>query len=239
MMYKRHVPSVDCANCKHKGQSVLGVFHAPELEEISAQKGVAQFKKNQIIFKEGTHPQGLFCIHKGKVKISKVGSDGKEQIVRLAREGDVIGYRALLGSDVYSCSAFALDDSEICYFNSELIKRLLEEKPEFAQRLLRILALDLKHAEERIVNIAQKLVKERLADALLLLKDIYGYESDNETLSVRLKREDISGIVGTSLETIIRMLYEMKNEGYVDLRGKKIVILNEKGLNKLAGNLDI
>lgn len=211
---------------------------SPELAEINQFKGCSSFTKGQVIFQEGSRPTGLFCMSNGKVKVSKIGDDGKDQIVRLAREGDILGYRALLSGDSYSSSAIALDDCKICFIPKTTIFSIIEKNASLALHLMKLLSSDLKNAEEKITTLAQKPVRERVAESLLFLKETYGFESDNATINVCLTREEIANIVGTATETVIRLLSEFKQDGIVELNGKKIRVLNLTRLVKTANIID-
>ncbi|HRH12545.1 MAG TPA: Crp/Fnr family transcriptional regulator, partial [Bacteroidia bacterium] len=164
------------------------------------------FKKGQYIFKEKSEPKGLFCIHDGNVKITKVSEDGKEQIVRLAKSGNFIGYRALLCNDIYQASAIALEDTHVCFYNKEIYFDLLYSKPEIAAQTIKVLTRDLRFAENMMLNMAQKHVKGRIAEILLMLEEFYGVYEKDGTINATFKREDIGHLVGTTTETSIRVI---------------------------------
>lgn len=205
-----------------------------ELITIDEHKSCIPYKKGQIIFNEGNYPLGVYCINKGKVKLAHAGQDGKEQIVKLAKEGDVLGYRSMLSSERYNASAIALEDTHICFISKEVFFSLLRKNPTLSLEIIRMLALELRLTENRLTDIAQKPVRERMAEALLFLKETYGFEKDNATISVVLSREDIANLVGTATETAIRLLSEFKHDKIVVFVGKKIKILDMDKLVKTA-----
>lgn len=191
-----------------------------------------------MIFYEGNHPQGLYCIYSGKVKIHKLGHDGKDQILRLAKKGNVIGYRALLSDDTYHASATAMEDSVICFFPKGVYQTQIIANPALSMQIIKLLSADLKLAEHKAMNMVQKQVSERIAEALLMLKEFFGLEPDNATINTVLTRESIGNIAGTTTETAIRMLSELKKNKTIDLIGKKIKILNNKELIRMASLAD-
>ena len=191
-----------------------------------------------MIFYEGNHPQGLYCIYSGKVKIHKLGHDGKEQILRLAKKGNVIGYRAILSNDNYHASATALEDSTICFFSKSTFQNKIINNPLLNEQIIKLLSTDLKTAEQKALNLVQKHVRERIAETLLVLRDFLGLESDNATLAISLTRESIGNIAGTTTETTIRVLSEFQRNHVIQLEGKKIKILDSKELVKLANLTD-
>lgn len=228
-----------CSNCATCGESIFSGFHGKELEGISSQKTYALYKKGQYIFKEGNEPKGLFCIHDGNVKITKISEDGKEQIVRLAKPGNFIGYRALLCNDIFQASAIALEDTHVCFYSKELFFEILHSKPEVAALTINVLTRDLKFAENMMMNMAQKHVKGRIAEILLILEEFYGIYEKDKTINTTLKREDIGHLVGTTTETSIRIISELAKEGVVELIGKRIRIADRPRIIELSNRIEI
>lgn len=223
-----------CETCGARHKSIFCNLHIDELTAFNQNKSCMSFKKGQVIFSEGGHPLGLFCINDGKVKIEHSGVDGKEQIVRMAKGGDVLGYRALLSNERYNASAVALDDTDVCFIPKDPFFNVLKTNPGLSLDIIKMLSSELRKAEETITDLAQKPVRERMAEALLFLKETYGFEEDGQTINVILSREDIANLVGTATETAIRLLSEFKKDGIVESVGKKLRIANIEKLIKTA-----
>lgn len=234
---KKQTPP-NCSECKSCGSSVFSSLSHEILDKLGREKTYALYKKGQVVFCEGNIPSGLFCINTGKVKIHKLGSDGREQIVRFAKPGNVIGYRAMLSDDRYFATATALEDTSICFYPKSSYLELLKSDPEISLQTIKILASDLRSAEMMITNMAHKQVKERVAEALLLLKSYYGLADDKETINAVVTREEIANIAGTSTETSIRTLANLKNENVLILQGKKIRIIDLDKLERIAHPLE-
>ncbi|MEX1190152.1 MAG: Crp/Fnr family transcriptional regulator [Bacteroidia bacterium] len=228
----------DCADCEARGKSVFCDLHKDHLDYLNEEKGCTLYKKGQIVFNAGAYPHGLYCVKEGKIKIFRIGDEGKEQIVRLAKGGDILGYRALLSGDKYASGAEVLEDSKICFIPQKAFLCLVEGNGVLSMQLMKLLSKDLKNAEHRMIDLAQKPVRERVAEALLYLKNTYGFEDDGITISVSLSREDIANIVGTATETAIRLLSEFKNDKVIALKGKRISILDNQQLIKVANVYD-
>jgi CRP/FNR family transcriptional regulator len=207
------------------------------MESINDEKVCTPYKKGQIIFHEGSRPLGIYCVNRGKIKLVKLGEDGKEQILRLIKPGDLMGYRALLSGDRYSASAVVMEDSGICFIPKELFMGVLQKDGVLSMEIMKLLSDDLRKAETSITHLAQKPVRERLAEALLFIKETYGFEEDGKTIALKITREELANIVGTATETTIRLLSELKTEGVLQLEGKKIAIVNLTKLVKIA-NID-
>lgn len=195
---------------------------------------ILHFKKSDTVFREGVMPKGLFCINKGKVKLSITGEDGKEKIIRLANNGDMMGYRALLSSSLYNATAVTLEPCELCFIPKDFFIEVLKKDSNLSFEMMKLLSDDLKNAEVQMAHLAQKPVRERMAEALLLMKQTYDFEEDHQTLDIILSREEIANLVGTATETAIRLLSEFRNDGMIELNGKKIKILDLARLIKTA-----
>lgn len=227
-----------CQSCLQRFNSVFCKAKEANLDLINDQKVCNTYRKGQTLFNEGAYPFGVYCINSGKVKLSHQGDEGKEQIFRLLKSGDILGYRALLSGDRYTASAVALEDTAVCFIPKELFVNLLKEDTGLAFEMMRQLSDELHRAEMKITHLAQKPIRERLAETLLFIKETYGFEEDGITLNVRLSREEIANLVGTATESAIRLLSEFKKDGIVELEGKKIKILKAKELLKTANIQD-
>ena len=228
---------LDCRNCSKRFTSVFCKAENDSLEAINEQKVCTPYKKGNYIFHEGMRPQGVYCVNYGKIKLSKLGEDGKEQILRLVKPGDLLGYRSLLGEESYNASAIVMEESGVCFIPKELFMGVLQRDGVLSMEMMRLLSSDLKHAEVSVTHLAQKPVRERLAEALLFMKETYGYQADGKTIDLRITREEIANLVGTATETAIRLLSEMKAEKVLGLEGKKIQILQPEKLVRIA-NID-
>jgi CRP/FNR family transcriptional regulator len=235
MTYKaREQDYSDCGLCFARIKSVFNELNTEEVTLLNRVKKCVNFKKGDIIFQEGTYPHGLYCVNKGKIKLYQLGAEGKEQIMHFAKESDILGYRAILGKDKYSCSAVALDDCNLCFIPIDTFNNLVENNPKMAFQIISLFSSLLKQAERKITSLAQTSVKERIAQSLLLLKECYGYESDGATINVVITREEIANISGTTRETATRLLFELKDEQLINLDGKKVRILKPRELLNVA-----
>lgn len=229
---------IDCANCDSLGDSIFCALHANELESLDLAKGTITFDKGEIVFKQGGFPNGLYCLKSGKVKIMHEGEDGREVITRFAKPGDVIGYRALLSGDRYRSSAVTLDDTEMCFIPKNVVHDLITHNSALSFSVMKLLADALKDAELRITGLTQKPVRERIAEALLLLRSKYGCSEADNTLNVVLSREELAYLAGTVRESATKMLAEFKDDGIIEFDGKKIRITNIDLLYKRANLTD-
>jgi CRP-like cAMP-binding protein len=230
--------SPDCVHCSKRFSSVFCRAEIENLQSINDSKVCSSYKKGQIIFHEGSYAFGLFCINNGKIKVSRNGDDGREAILRLAKPGDILGYKALLTNEKYTASAVALDDCNVCFIPKELFLKVLKSDSSLSIELMRLLSTELGKVETKMTHLAQKPVRERLAETLLFIKETYGFEDDEQTINATLSREEIANIVGTATESAIRLLSEFKKDNIIELDGKKIKIINLEKLIRTANLQD-
>jgi CRP-like cAMP-binding protein len=223
-----------CEECTTRTTSMFCNVELMQLQKLSSEKTSNVYKKGQTIFYEDRQPHGVYCIYSGKVKIHKCGENGQEQIVRFARPGSIIGYRALLNGDNYSASATALENTVACYFPRQTFIELLKSNQDFSLLTIRKLASDLRTAEHMLTSMAHKFVDERMAEALILLKECYGFEPESSTIDAALSRRELASITGTTTETAIRVISEFKDKNLIRINGKRIEILDIDQLYKIA-----
>lgn len=227
--------NLSCAFCKTRVNSLFGSLDEEGLHDLSANKTCIKYKKGQTLFYEGTRPMGIYCINSGKAKVYKLSSQGKEQIINICNPGDLLGYRAILSEEYYSASATVIEEASICFIPKEDFMGLLNKNPMFFQKIIKSICHELGVMREKIADLAQKSVRERLAGSLLMLKETYGVDGSESTLiDISLSREDLANIVGTATETVIRILSEFKRDGLISLEGKKIKVLKPRELAKEA-----
>ncbi len=221
-----------CEQCIIKQFNSLKSLNKEELIRISGCKTSKVVKKGEIIFEEGEIINGVYCIRNGICKLSKLSENGKDQIVKMVVKGQLLGQRSLITDEPSNLQAMALNDMEVCFIpKSEMISDL-QSNSKFSFDVLKDMAHDLKEADNIIVNMAQKTVRQRLAETLVYIHDSFGVNPD-KTLSILLSREDFANIVGTATESAIRVLSQFKKEGLISTIGKQIKIENLEGLKRV------
>lgn len=233
MMHKTTIKIPDCSTCPNNSIFSCALSKI-EKEELSDNKGSNFYKKGQTIFYEGNQSHGLYCIYNGKVKLSKLGENGKDQVIRFAKPGDILGYRAILSKEPYQATATVLEDAHICLLSKEKYLLLISQNSKLSQNTIQLLSNHLKSAEQQLISIAQKTVKERIAEALILLQATFGFLEGGQSLDVQINRSEIADIAGTTTETAIRTLSQLNKDGIILLKGKHILIPNVNTLSKIA-----
>jgi CRP-like cAMP-binding protein len=227
--------NIDCEHCDARGKGIFCELETLALDEVSERKVMNAYKKGHTIFFQGNPPFGLYCINSGKIKISKIGNDGKESIIRIASGGDVLGHRSLFSNENYTATATVIEDAAICFIDKKFIYKAIKDEPSVALNLIQKLSREMGSAEARSASMSQKNVRERLAELLLILRKTYGVEENGRVkLDIKLTREEIASMVGTANETVIRFISEFKDEGLIEQEGKSIYIVNEDKLLDFA-----
>jgi CRP/FNR family transcriptional regulator len=226
--------NTSCQTCKSRIDTIFKDLSQAEMSQLNTIKTCQFFKKGDVLFNEGAYPRGLFCVHSGKIKITQIGTDGKEQIVHLIHDGNTMGHRAIFGDDIFSCSAVAMEDSHVCFIPKVPFYAMVENNAKLAINIAHLLSDELKEAEHKITHTAQRPVRDRVAESLLILKKNYGFEEDQCTINVTIKREDIANLAGTTRESATRCLYDFQTNQIIELDGKKIKILQLKKLTEIA-----
>ncbi|WP_299046443.1 Crp/Fnr family transcriptional regulator [uncultured Polaribacter sp.] len=222
-----------CEQCIIRQFNSLKYLSKEELLRISACKTSKIIKKGEVLFDEGEYINGVFCVKDGLCKVSKMSENGKNQIITIIRKGDTIGERSLISEETSNLKAVALNDMEVCFIPKEEIIRDLENNTNFTMDVLKNMANSLKIADNIIVDMAQKTVKQRLAETLLNLETKFGTNSEN-AIDIQLSREDIANIIGTATESAIRLLSALKKKQIITFKGKDIAIINNIELEKIA-----
>jgi len=190
------------------------------------------YKKKDSIFNEGSYPNFVYFVSRGKIKTFKVNEDGKEYITGLYKEGEFIGYIAVLEDGNYTESASALEDAEICQIQRQDFLTLVYSNREVANKFIKLLSDDLIEKEERLLSLAYNSVRKRVAEALLMLQTRYRLSATDD-FSIHISREDLSNIVGTATESLIRTLSDFKEEGLIELKAGKVKILDSRKLEHM------
>nr|WP_321453278.1 Crp/Fnr family transcriptional regulator [uncultured Carboxylicivirga sp.] len=210
------------------------ILSEEEKEFLQANHSTLFYKKNDIIYRESDNPTGLLCLGSGKVKIFKEGVGRREQIVRMASAPDFIGYRALFAEDTHIAAAEVIEPCTIFHVPRNVIYELLKTNPGLSMLFMKSMAKELGFARYRTVTLTQKHIRGRLAESLCVLKEVYGYEEDGQTLSVYLSREDLANFSNMTTSNAIRTLTTFVNEKVLAVNGRVIKILDEETLEKIS-----
>ena len=215
--------------------SILWEYLTPKEREYLKQNYIVKcYKKNEMIYSEGDTPHNLLCLVNGKVKIFREGVGRRSQIVRIVKAEEYFGYRAMLAEEPYVTSAMAIEHSIIYIIPGQVFISLLKQNHELAFFFIKMLAKDLGISDSRSVNLTQKHIRGRLAESLTFLKDTYGYEADGATIGIYLSRYDLANFSNMTASNVTRTLAIFVNEKIITVDGRKIKVIDEDRLMRIA-----
>ncbi|MCW3805250.1 Crp/Fnr family transcriptional regulator [Plebeiibacterium marinum] len=204
-----------------------------EIEMVNQSMSCTLHKRGNTIYHEGSRINGTYLVVEGILKIFKTGFDGKEQIIRFAKPGDLIGFRSVISDELACSTTKVIQETVLCYLPGDVLERLLKTNASFSMGLMKLTCKELGESNKFLTDIAQKTVRERLAEVLLLLMDTFELDQDH-TLQISLTREELANMVGTATESVIRLLSEFKSDKLIELNGRKIRLLNIPKLIKIG-----
>ena len=225
---------INCAeNCLKNSHFLFKHLTEKDLELIDSEKITERHNRNTHIYHENNRINGVYCINSGIIKIYQTGIDGKEQILSFGKPGAIIGFRSVLAKELACTTAEAICETTTCFIPGEIIIELIKRNGNFALELTQLLCRELGEANSYITDIAQKTVRERLAEIIIHLKDEFG-EDENNVLKISLTREELANIVGTATESVIRLLSEFKQDKLIEIKGRNIKIIDFPRLSKMS-----
>lgn len=216
-----------CAACPSRDDSIFANISSKHLDDLDKNKVTNVYKKGQILFNEGSPALGVYCVLDGQIKILKNSENGKETIVKLAGSGDVLGLRGVLTENNHPATAKVMQDSHICFIDRKFFKDLIQKSPEAAHSLILRLAKDVTQLEDHLEGMSAKTVRQRLVQLLLSFCQTYGMRKAGEVrIDLKITRAEMASMIGTTPETVIRILSDMDNSGVIRQDGRKIFIPN-------------
>lgn len=234
------MPVFQSENFQFKTDKIFEGLSVENLEILSASSVTHQYKKGEIVFREGGIPTGIFYVKMGKVKKYKTTSKGEEQIFYICSAGELLGYHALLSEEHYPDSSATIEESQITFIPKDKFLEVVNSSQALSNKLLKALAHEFVVFINGITSLATKSVRERVALNLLILDEKFKtVDNQNKPADINISRGDLANMVGTAKETLVRLLQEFKKEGLIESDGRVIRVLNKKGLieeGKLAGH---
>ncbi|MGB3590644.1 MAG: Crp/Fnr family transcriptional regulator [Nonlabens sp.] len=225
-----------CENCIIRELNSLKVLKREELKQMSDAKESRVVKKGEHLYNEGERLKGVYCVRSGTSKVSKTANSGRDQILKLATKGAVLGQNAIITGTSSQTSVIAIEDMEVCFIPKSNIEQPLQNNLEFNRAIIKKLGADLNNSNNVLVDMSSKSVRQRLAHLLLYIEENYRTNEEGY-LNLVLTRSDMAGIVGTAQELLIRTLAAFKKEGLIITHGKKIKIADPKALYSINEDL--
>lgn len=223
----------NCVSCLKVNFSLFKNLSKEELGTLNKGRKKFFFKKGEFLYKEGAKPEGLICLSHGKVKLIKKGKIEDEFIVGLQKPVDFVGFVDLMGGRNYTSSAIAMEDVWICVISMENLFSVIKGNAELALNIIQDLSEKAEHFHEKLINLSQSHIESRLAFVLKELVEFYGFQEDGKTLAVQFKRKELAAIANMNTANVIRTLVKFKEKKIIDIKNKKIIILDLTELSKI------
>lgn len=213
---------------------IWSLLNGDERRRVVDNFHIQHFRKNQIIYGQGESATHLWCLLKGKVKIFKDGVGGRQQIIRLYRPVQYFGFRAYFAGEIHGSGACAFEAATLGSIPMPVVEELIDGNKQLAWFFIRELSHNLGGSDTRIVNLTQKHIRGRLAEALIALRDNYGYEDDRATINIYMSREDLANLSNMTTSNAIRTLSAFVSEKLIVVDGRRIKLLNEPSLRSIS-----
>ena len=212
-------------------QSVLATLSNNERERLFKNSVESTYKKGEVVFKEGHYPSGIFFIVQGKVKKYRIGTHSDEHIIYVANAGELFGYHAVLADERYPDSAAVLEESLLAFIPKEEFLDVVNSSLELCRKLLKVLSHEFAVMSNSLSVFAKRSVRERVAIALIVLREKFKTEnSGDQPIIIDVSREDIANIAGTTRENVVRLFRELKDDGIIETKGRKIWVTDIRKL---------
>ncbi len=221
--------------------STIPLFNGLPEDQIVAIKKIAvkkQINKGEIIVSEGDEGEGFFVIVEGRVKVFKVSTEGKEQILHIFGSGQPFGEVPVFTGQRFPANAQAIDKTRVLFFPRASIVNLISANPSLALNMLAIMSIKLRQFAVQIENLSLKEMPARLASYLISLA---GEQNKDEVVTLQISKGQLASILGTIPETLSRVFAKLSGQNLINVDGKKITLLDRRGLEDLAeygGNKD-
>ncbi len=228
---------ISCINCTSKKNGFFCGLDITISQKIDKEKAPKSLKKGEVLFVDGQEADGVYCIQAGKVKVVRKDPNGKDAIIRIKGQGDMVGHYHLFQSQKFIATATALEDSHVCFIDKKFLLKTVEEEPELAMRFINHLSNELKNSYLKITSLVSKNVKSRLADLLLQIGSNHGTQlHEGLRIDVKLTREEMASLIGTVNETVTRFLTEFKDCRIIEEKEKTLYILKPEKLKEIANH---
>jgi len=190
-----------------------------------------KYQRGKVIFAEGEAANGLYVLYTGRVKIYKLSSEGKEQILHIFGPGEPFGEVAVFAGGQYPAYAEAMESCETLFFTRKKFVELITKDPSMAMNMLAMLSKRLRYFTQLVENLSLKEVPQRLAAYLLVLDNT---KNKNDTVELDIAKGQLASLIGTIPETLSRILNKMSNQGYIEVVGRQIRLIDRKSLESIS-----
>ena len=216
------------ASTNHTNKSDSKVRSIEEFLDEHIKRKPRSYRKKNDVYQVGDGPIYAYYLVSGKVKTLRINEDGKEFITNMYNTGEFFGYEAILLNQPHTDNAEVIEDSEILHISREEFMSLMEENSMISKAFMELLSNRVVDKEEKLLHLAYDSVRQRTAAALLHLSSKF-----NDSENINISRQDISNLVGTATESVIRVMSDLRDEGIIDIVSGKVKVLDNEKLEAI------
>ena len=224
----------DCITCKVRNCSILDTCDTHTLTAISTFKISKSLQKGERLFSEGDPVPGVYFIKSGFLKVELNGKQGRPLILQIAGRGAIFGHRANASHPCHTSSATAVSEVLYCYIPHDLFNEIADNSPTLKQQIINQFLNELELTEKKSIHLAHKTVREKVAEALLRLSEVYQYEEKKQSFRIGFCRQDIADLAGTTKEQVSKTLKDFEKEGLIKCTAKKFSYLHTGMLRNIS-----
>jgi CRP/FNR family transcriptional regulator, polysaccharide utilization system transcription regulator len=211
--------------------SFLDILNSEEIEMIRKNSNIVPYHKKDKIFLQNTRTSHIMYVKNGLIKIYKEGRMGRTIMIKLATNDEFIGLMSVFGSDIHEYSASSVDESEICYIDVTIFRKILHQNGDLGVYIINQMSMDGLYLFDKLIGQTHKQLPGRIADVLLYFSESI-YKSTK--FSFPLTRRELAELAGTTKESFIRTLTEFKNDKIIELDGPNVEIISMKIVKTLS-----
>lgn len=223
-----------CRNCIPGNCLMSSLCTHPLFPEFRTHTRTIETPAGQVIYSEGERVKGVFFLRSGLVKKSKATLLPRAVILDVWSGGLPLGLEDLDRRNTHSCTATALEPSRVCFMEADIFRRMADHIPTVRETVNRHLASLLRRSERRVALLAFGNVRQRVADALLRIADLYGYGKNPGGIRILFDRQDIADMAGTTKEQVSKELTRLREDGLLRFRAKHFKFLDRDGLKSIC-----
>lgn len=201
-----------------------------DLREIFSKNELLYFKKGDTIYEKGKHSNFFYLIKRGVVKAHRMDNQGKELITELYKEDDFFGNHATDPQSSYEDYATAMEDSQLYAVSRDEFQKILVGNPKITMQLVEVLNNNLSELKQQLMDMAYGSVRRKTANTILLFAERI---KKHPLKSIRISRADLAGVAGMAPESLIRTLSEFKKEGFIEIEGRNIKLVDSEALKNV------
>lgn len=223
-----------CPTCPMRLVNIFKVLPGDLASRLSQERFSRHFRKGEILFYEGQDPNGVYCIFQGHIKVYQSSPQGQEHLLYVSGPGHVVGFSAVLSGQKFTATAEAMEDTVACFIEKRYLERALAEIPALSREILRTLAQEIQDLRRQTGDLALRSAAQRLAGVLVMLNDSVGKDENGaRVVDLELTRKELADMIGTTQETLIRILSQMRDLGLVDVKRTRLILRDIPRLKKI------